>query len=98
MSRCVHHSFASSVTVNRLEDIGRFVVDVTVACSECGVRFRFIGLPSGVDLNGAATNADGTEARLAIAPAGEVVSALEGAPQGFTMRRSTPTVVEGEEP
>lgn len=87
---CKHEYFEASVDVNRLEDSGRFVADVRIKCAQCGVPMRFIGLPGGVDLEGAATSADATEARLAIAPKGEVVPAFQG-PVGFSVRRaSTP--------
>lgn len=85
---CTHPDFAASVTVNRLEDAGRFIADVKIQCSACGAAFRFLGLPSGIDLNGASVNVDGTEARLAIAPPGQVASLVDGAPQGFTVRRN----------
>lgn len=65
------------------------MVDVRVECSDCKLPFRFIGLPAGLDLNGAAVSADAQEARLAIAPKGTVVSVLEGAPMGFTIRRES---------
>lgn len=84
---CQHKAFFCDCTVNRLEDVGRFNVDVRVRCEQCGVPFRFIGLPCGSDLNGAAVSIDGTEARLAIAPKGEVVTPLEGV-TGFTARRT----------
>jgi hypothetical protein len=67
--------------------IERYSVDVRVQCADCGHKFRFIGLPAGLDLNGAAVSIDGTEARLAIAPKGEVVTPLEGV-GGFTVRRA----------
>ena len=85
--RCDHPEFTASVTVNRLDDCGRFSADVTISCDKCGVPMRFIGLPTGLDLNGAAVSVDGTEARLAIAPKGEVISELEGTPIGFTVRK-----------
>lgn len=85
---CDHPDFAAEVDVNRLSDSGRFQADVRIRCSKCGTPFRFIGLPAGIDLEGAATSVGGTEARLAIAPKGEVLSVLEGAPIGFTVRRS----------
>lgn len=85
---CGHDDFNASVTVNRIADVGRFSADVRISCAQCGVPMRFIGLPAGLDLEGAATSVDGTEARLAIAPRGEVLSAMEGAPMGFTVRRS----------
>jgi len=84
---CAHPDFAAEVTVNRLEDTGRFNADVRITCAACGVPFRFIGLPAGVDLNGAAVSVDGTEARLAVAPKGEVITPLEGV-GGFTVRRT----------
>lgn len=88
MNECQHKDFIANVAVQRLEDIGRFQADVRITCSECGIPFRFIGLPSGLDLNGASTSADATEARLAIAPKGEVVSVLEGGVVGFSIRKS----------
>ena len=87
MLNCKHPNFNASVEVNRLEDISRFVADVKISCAECGVLMRFIGLPAGLDLNGASVSVDGTEGRFAIAPKGEVVSELEGTPIGFTVRK-----------
>ena len=88
MSACEHLNFAADVEIARLEDSGRFSASVRIRCTACGVAFRFIGLPAGIDLNGAATSVDGTEARLAIAPPGEVRSFMEGTPQGFTVRKA----------
>lgn len=84
---CTHPGFDAIVTVNRLGDAGRFQADVRVQCGACGTPFRFIGLPAGVDLNGAAVSVDGTEGRFAIAPKGEVVTPLDGV-GGFTVRRT----------
>jgi hypothetical protein len=84
---CEHTEFAAEVDVTRLIDSGRLTADVRIKCAVCGLPMRFIGLPAGLDLNGAATSADGTEGRFAIAPKGEVISILEGAPMGFTVRR-----------
>lgn len=85
---CLHQVFSAEVTVNRLEDTGKFNADIRIVCEECKTPFRFIGLPVGVDLNGAAVSIDGTEARLAIAPKGDVVTPLDpGQVGGFTIRR-----------
>jgi hypothetical protein len=84
---CPHPDFAANVTVNRLEDSGRFCADVRIECVACGVPFRFIGLPLGLDLNGAAVSADGCEARLAVAPKGDVLAMLDEGVTGFTVRR-----------
>lgn len=89
MVDCQHEIFDAQVTVNRLEDTGRFNADVRIVCQQCNTPFRFIGLPAGLDLNGAAVSIDGCEARLAIAPKGEVVAPLESTEvQGFTVRRT----------
>jgi hypothetical protein len=84
---CEHRNFRVDATVNRLEDIGRFNIDIRVTCEDCNTPFRFIGLPCGIDLNGAAVSANAEEARLAIAPRGQVLSELEGTPIGFTIRK-----------
>lgn len=89
---CEHKDFVASVDVNRIEpgdgDGGRlrFTVDLRVQCADCDLPFRFLGLPSGLDMNGAAVSINGEEACLAIAPRGEVISVIEGAAQGFTAR------------
>jgi hypothetical protein len=89
MTDCKHDQFDCEVTVNRLEDTGRFNADVRIKCLQCGTPFRFIGLPCGLDLNGAAVSIDGCEARLAVAPKGEVLTPLDGSRVGgFTIRRT----------
>ena len=85
---CEHLNFTANVDVNRLVDSGRFQADVRIRCVDCGVPMRFIGLPAGLDLNGAAVSVDGTEGRFAIAPKGEVITVMEDAPLGFTVRKS----------
>jgi hypothetical protein len=87
MPDCKHESFECDVNVNRLDDVGRFSADVRIRCVQCGTPFRFIGLPTGLDLNGASVSVDGTEGRFAIAPKGEVVTPLDGV-GGFTVRRT----------
>jgi hypothetical protein len=79
--------FSHNRLKNKEGEVDRFEADVRITCIQCGVPFRFIGLPAGLDLNGAATNPDATEARLAIAPKGAVVSFVDGAPLGFSIRR-----------
>lgn len=89
MMTCEHADFRAHVTVNRLDGVKRFQADVRIECANCGIPFRFIGLPAGVDLNGAAVSVDATEARLAIAPKGDVLSVLEGGVVGFSIRKDT---------
>lgn len=85
--KCDHPDFQAQVTVNRLDGVKRFQADVRIECVKCGIPFRFIGLPAGVDLNGASVSVDATEARLAIAPKGEVLSCLDGGVVGFSVRK-----------
>src|SRR5690554_2099322 len=85
---CAHELFHANVNVIRMPDVGRFNAEVRIKCARCGVPMRFIGLPAGLDLNGACVSVDGEEARLAIAPRGEVVTILEeSTPASFTVRR-----------
>ena len=87
--KCEHQNFDCEVTVNRLEDTKQFQADVRVKCMDCGTPFRFIGLPYGLDLNGAAVSVDGTEGRFAIAPKGEVRTMVDpDAVGGFSVRRT----------
>jgi hypothetical protein len=86
---CKHEQFEAKVKVNRLEDSGRFNADITIRCVQCNIPFRFLGLPCGVDLDGAAVSADGTEARMAIGTAETVANIIDGnCPVGFTVRRA----------
>ena len=89
VKRCKHEGFEAKVDVDRLVDTGRFMADIKIWCTQCEIPMRFIGLPAGLDINGAAVSVDATEARMAIAPKGEVVPALEGGvPAGFSVRRA----------
>jgi hypothetical protein len=75
------------VRIDYLEDSGRFMADVKIECADCGRPFQFLGLPLGLDLNGAAMDVEGQTARLAIAPVGTVPQPLDGAfASGFRIR------------
>ena len=80
---CEHKDFEANVVVNRLEDSGRFMADVTIRCKDCGTPFQFVGLPVGLNLDGATVSLDATEARLAIVPRGEAPTVLGNFPRGF---------------
>ncbi len=89
---CEHMTFAAEVDVSRLPakeggPIERYCADVRIKCADCGLPFRFIGLPAGLDLNGAATSINAEEARLAIAPKGQVISVMEGGVSGFSVKK-----------
>ncbi len=94
---CAHEDFEANVAVARLERgiegeqhlPMRFQADVTIKCTQCGLPFRFIGLPAGIDLEGASVSIDGCEGRFAIAPKGEVRVPLNDTEcRGFTVRKT----------
>ena len=62
------HNIITDVQFNFLEDTGKYCADIRISCVDCGEKFRFLGLPVGLDADGAAVSADGLEARLAITP------------------------------
>lgn len=84
---CAHEMFDCTCDVARVEDIGRFMVDVRVRCLQCGVPFVFLGLPLGMDYNSATVSFDGQEARMGIAPKGVPVPPVSGV-EGFTIRKT----------
>ncbi len=70
---CPHQEFESEVDVCRETDVaGTKVIGYSAAvrihCTQCGVPMRFLGLPGGSLVKGAAVSLDGSEARLAIEP------------------------------
>jgi len=70
---CVHLNFQADVSVGRLTDgeggpVTSYMCSVRVHCAECGRPFEFVGLPLGLNLRGATSNMDASEANLAIKP------------------------------
>lgn len=85
---CKHEDFSVCANVIKLENTGQWTMDVTVDCMQCGHPFVFLGLPFGVNLNGAATSLDGTEGRFGLCPKGETPKT--GGLSGFTVNRLPP--------
>ena len=81
---CKHLQFDAGCRVARLEDSGRFMLEVGVRCIDCGTPFQFLGLPTGLNLNGATVSLDGLEANIAICPQGVQPNPLQ-ALQGYTV-------------
>lgn len=89
-AKCKHVNFIADVEVNRLtnkdgEEVLNISACIKIHCSDCGVKLKFRGLPMGLDLNGAAVSADGTEARLAVFPANEARPVDSKGPSGFNI-------------
>lgn len=85
--KCHHENFKALTKVIRLQDSGRFMAELRINCTECGLPFQFLGLPLGLNFAGATMAVDGQEARLAIAPVGRVLHPLEGL-SGFGIKAS----------
>lgn len=71
MTDCAHESFKADVAVNRLEDTGKFMADIHVACAQCGQTFRFLGLRAGIDFDRPTVSIDETELHAPIEPEDE---------------------------
>lgn len=73
-TECVHMNFSADCQVARLskEDGGPitgYTLDVRVKCAECGLPFRFMGLPFGSHYAEPRLSADSEELRAPIEPA-----------------------------
>lgn len=76
---CAHSRFGCSVLVERgrrreAGEFPYFLAQVRIECSDCGTPFTFLGLPAGVNLDGACTDHSGECAILGVAPRDEVIS------------------------
>lgn len=60
-----------------MEDTGRYMAEIRISCTQCGLPFQFLGLEPGLDLNGARVSVDGLEANIAICPIGKEPSPLD---------------------
>lgn len=82
-AKCMHQDFIANVSVNRITKgeggpVESYIADVKVECAQCHRPFQFLGLELGLHMRGARMSVDGQEARLAIAPVGDVPQPLDG--------------------
>lgn len=75
---CKHEDFRVNAKVARLEDSGRFMVELAVKCHQCGKPFQWRGLQPGLDTDGARVSLDGLEANIAIVPQGMEPTPFDG--------------------
>jgi hypothetical protein len=86
MSLCEHDSGQKvEAVMHFMEDTRQFSLEIRVRCSVCAERFRFLGLPLGLNLQGATMDPDGLTARLAMSPESREPHPLTGQVQGFTV-------------
>ena len=75
---CKHENFNVQADIARLEDIGRFMMNVHVWCEDCGVEMKFLGLPGGLNFDRPTVSVDGLCLRAPIHPEGKDVPKVEG--------------------
>lgn len=72
---CKHEQFSCACKVGRMEDrvgaVGEFMLEVKVACIQCGEPFRMLGLPAGLSFTRPMVSIDGLELRIPIEPQGD---------------------------
>lgn len=71
---CPHEQFAAQVNVIRLTTtddgpVTGYTAELTVHCGQCGERFRWIGVPAGLQPNRPCCSVDETELRAPLRPA-----------------------------
>ena len=74
---CKHEEFKAVVNVIRLQDSGKFVAEISIKCAQCELPFQFMGLPPGVNFDGATVSLDGKEACIGIRPEGSAPNPLQ---------------------
>ena len=72
--RCQHAGFSVQANVTRLTDgdggpVTGYTTDITVKCADCGLPFRWLGLPGGSHHSEPRVSADALELRAPIEPA-----------------------------
>lgn len=80
---CDHRNFNATCKVARMEDSGRFLLEATVRCTDCGKPFQFLGLQPGLDFNGARVSIDGLELNIGICPEGAHPSPMASMLRGY---------------
>lgn len=95
---CEHENFHTEVGVHRLTNcrmptggpIIGYTADISIACVDCGERFRWIGLPLGVSGQWPTVSIDGHTMHAPLRPAGSDPDFGMGIP-GFDVRFSDPS-------
>jgi len=82
---CEHRNFDAQVAVARIENIGRFVAEVRIRCTECNAPFQFVGIEPGFNYGAPTVSIDGLEANLPICAQGTIPTPLQGL-QGYTIK------------
>lgn len=73
---CRHEKIEVKHRIKYIEALDRYVLSVIVQCAQCQAYFRFLGLPRGVDLEGATLAVDGTTGLFGIYPENQTPKVL----------------------
>lgn len=84
---CKHLNFNAVVAVARIEDIGRFVAEVRIRCTDCDTPFQFVGVQPGFNYDAPTVSLDGLEGNFPICAHGTQPTPLQGL-QGYTIKAS----------
>ncbi len=68
MADCEHKNLMTECRVALLEDTGRRMAEIKIRCLDCGVPFRFMGLPAGLDFDRPTVSIDGVELNAPVEP------------------------------
>ena len=73
-TECQHMNFDAHTRVGRLTDtdggpVTGYTADIKIKCRDCGLPFRFMGLPAGHHFAEPRLSADGLEMRAPLEPA-----------------------------
>lgn len=72
-SSCEHINFLADVVVSRVTvgeggPVGEFVADVKIACADCGLPFKFVGVKQGLSYDEPRVSVNDQELRAPIQP------------------------------
>ncbi len=88
---CEHLNFESLISVGRITNeagvVENYVAEIKVKCRDCQTPFQFIGMPLGVSYDKPMMEVDGLEARLPIAPQGEIPHPLGKKLRGYEIKK-----------
>lgn len=82
---CKHMQFFAAVKVARIEDVGRFVAEITVHCADCDTPFQFVGVAPGFNYDAPTVSLDGLDLSAPICPQGVQPTPLQGL-QGYSVK------------
>lgn len=82
---CQHKVFDAQCRVARIEDVGRYVLEVSVRCTECDTPFQFLGMQPGFNYEHPTVRLDGLQADLPICPQGHQPNPFQGL-MGYTIK------------